>query len=753
MTKHFSIVGGLIALLALGASAYVCYQHWHRKPSNQLPASSDGPAVDVAAGALTADEIQRRVAEVFDRANHALARVEHESGGLLGGDAGVIVTSDGYTLYRGISWDGKRTFHLSDHRRVTGTVLGWSQEWGISLVKLDGPGPWPHIELAGSAGVKAGQCVITLGYPPVEAPQLFPQPLLNVEGVTGAAIGRWFVVRDEKTTRSRNAPAVFDLDGRLVGVGWLRYVGAGLGTIYMDAKVIRSLWNDLATGKNLDELRLRGSVRGDDTVPPVNKAMLPDVAKKATAATVQIRKHPKDRGFSGTIVSADGLIVTCAHGFQDFVMPGAKTIVCLPDGRDAAGVVVGYNHLCDVGLVQITDKGPWPYVEIGNSTRLRPGDQCLFAGYGPRDAFDRQPLMRWSSVATPWAAHWSHLLETDPKTPFVGGDSGGGVFDVNGRLVALHAGIGHGQRPHTNPRVELVRIHWDELHEPYEQSATSPLEAAGANHRHAAERTRGSVVEVLNGNLMVAQGTVVGRDGHILTLANVLPEAPTCRLPDGRVLPATVIKTSREHNLAILKIEATDLPVLEWSEADAPPVGALVALAVQAGQVATGFVSHPMVSIPAERGSLWAKVQNQPQGLEVADVSQVAGPSLLRKGDIILSIDDHPTPNRQAYLKLLQHEMGAPLPGDHVRIVVTRKGKKVKLRQVLGPPNWPRPDGQSPRCSGFASVYSVAVNSESALGGPVLDRTGRGIGVAIAWRARGWLLVLPAASVRAVVGA
>jgi serine protease Do len=767
MTKRFSIVGCLIALLALGGFRYLCYQHWHRKANSQPPAPGDRPALDITAGPLTADEIQLRVAAVFERASPALARIEDKNGRVF--DAGVIVTADGYMLYRAISGSEKPTFRLSDHRSATGTVLGRSQEWGISLVKLDGPGPWPHVELADSDGFKAGQCVITLGYSVPGSEQLFSQPLLDVKEVSEAAPHRWFVVRDEKTTRWRNAPAVFDLEGRLVGVGWLRYVYAGFGTIYTDAKVIRSLWNDLLASKNLDELRLRDPVRGEDTVPPMNKAIPPDVEKKAAAASVRIRMHPKDRGFSGTIVSADGLVVTCAHAFQDYEMPGTRTIVCLPDGQDAVAVVVGYNPLCDVGLVQITDKGPWPHVEMGNSVRLRPGDPCLFAGYGPQDFLDRQPLMRRSSVAAPPSAEWSHLLGTDSKVPFVGGDSGGGVFDVHGRLVALHEGIRHGETPHTNPRVELVRLHWDELHQWYEKPEASALEAAGADHRRAAEATRGTLVDMLDGKRIVAHGTVVGRDGRILTLANVLPEAPTCRLSDGRVLPATVVKTSREHNLAILKIEAADLPALEWSEADAPPIAALVALAAQVRPAATGFVSHPMVSIPAERGALWVQVQDQAHGLEVADVLQMAGPSLLRKGDIILSIRDHLTPNTEAYRKLWQRDKRALVAGDWVRVVVSREGKKVELRQMLSPPNWPRPEGESLRSAGFASVYGVAMNSESILGGafldrseamnsesmlggPVLDRTGRGIGIAIAWRARGWLLVVPAAVAKGVLG-
>jgi hypothetical protein len=71
---------------------------------------------------------------------------------------------------------------------------------------------------------------------------------------------------------------------------------------------------------------------------------------------------------------------------------------------------------------------------------------------------------------------------------------------------------------------------------------------------------------------------------------------------------------------------------------------------------------------------------------------------------------------------------------------------------VLPPQGLLRPEGQSPRCSGFARAYSVAVDAKSPLGGPVLDRAGHVVGVAIAWQTKGWLLVLPAATAQSVAG-
>ena len=87
------------------------------------------------------------------------------------------------------------------------------------------------------------------------------------------------------------------------------------------------------------------------------------------------------------------------------------------------------------------------------------------------------------------------------------------------------------------------------------------------------------------------------------------------------------------------------------------------------------------------------------------------------------------------YQKLIDPKEGEPvaIAGDQLRLVILREGKKIELRPLLGPRELPQPDGQSPRYSGFARAYNVTVDAKSPLGGPVIDRTGRVVGVAIAW--------------------
>jgi S1-C subfamily serine protease len=759
MAKCFGILEILVVLgfASLGCHYAYCQpiDYTDASTAKKPDAPGDGLAHKAPEEKLSAAEIERRVAAVYDRVGPSVLR---------GNQTGVVVTAEGHVLIPAVVGGSKLTFQLPDGRRATATTLGWSKECGIGLAKLDEPGPWPHVKLGGPAGVRAGQCIVTLGYLRFESPTLVRHPLLDVGWVTRGTPGIWFMTPQKSTVLAMDAAVVFDLDGNVAGVASSFYWENGM--VYTDAKVVQTLWADLAAGKNVDQVRLvspQHQVEGrPDSRDRAAINAIPQVAEqKATAATVRICRGPEDPGFSGVIVSEDGLVATCGH---TFALPGSKVIVCLPDGRDASGKVVGINPVCDIGLVRILDPGPWPRVEMGESIRLRSGDPCLSIGFGAVNRQDRQPRVRKSSVVARELDPWDHWLGTDPSVSLLPGDSGGGIFDADGRLVAIHRGVGGEVNgvtpPHTHARVELFRRHWDELHAPSDETTASPLATAKADLGRAADVVRRSVVEILDDQNPVALGTVVGRQALILTKASALPEAPRCRLFDGRVLPATVVRTDRAHDLATLKIPATDLPVAQWSNEANPRTGTMIAMAGYGGELAVGFVSHSPLSIPPDRGALWVTLRDSPMGLEVAELQkQPFGPSQLppspfHKGDVILTIDGHAITDLKGYSSLIEPEEGDPIAiaGDRLRVVVVREGKKVELRPLLGPQVLPRPDGQSPRYSGFPTAYSVAVDAKSPLGGPVLDRTGRVMGVAIAWRGRGWLLVVPAATAKTVAG-
>src|SRR3954471_22586881 len=83
-------------------------------------------------------------------------------------------------------------------------------------------------------------------------------------------------------------------------------------------------------------------------------------------------------GGSGVVVSKDGLIVSVAHVTQK---AGREVQITFPDGKRAKAKTLGNFETADASLLKITDKGPFPFVDMGKSTEVKPGQWCLAVGY------------------------------------------------------------------------------------------------------------------------------------------------------------------------------------------------------------------------------------------------------------------------------------------------------------------------------------------------------------------------------------
>lgn len=86
----------------------------------------------------------------------------------------------------------------------------------------------------------------------------------------------------------------------------------------------------------------------------------------------------------GTIIDADGTILTCAHVVSFFQASSyftkQKIGVTLQDGRMYEGTVVNIDRHSDIAIVKINSKTPLPTAKLGTSSQLRPGDWVLALG-------------------------------------------------------------------------------------------------------------------------------------------------------------------------------------------------------------------------------------------------------------------------------------------------------------------------------------------------------------------------------------
>jgi S1-C subfamily serine protease len=112
-------------------------------------------------------------------------------------------------------------------------------------------------------------------------------------------------------------------------------------------------------------------------------------------------------------------------------------------------------------------------------------------------------------------------------------------------------------------------------------------------------------------------GIVVRPDGYIVTNFHVVQDASRIRvaLPDGKSYDAQVVGLDIVTDLAILKIDAQNLPTATFGDSDALKVGDWVlalgnALALKGGPTVTlGIVSARGRTVNTERGQLYDMIQ------------------------------------------------------------------------------------------------------------------------------------------------
>jgi serine protease Do len=155
--------------------------------------------------------------------------------------------------------------------------------------------------------------------------------------------------------------------------------------------------------------------------------MLSDQVKKCTVG-VQVGAA----WGSGVIISKDGYVLTAAHVAGK---PNQPCKFTLADGKELIGTTLGLFRTLDAGLMKITEDGDYSYAEVGNSGKLREGQWCIAMGHPGGYQVERGVVLRLGRVL---------LAQDDAITTdctLVGGDSGGPLFDMDGRVIGINSRI------------------------------------------------------------------------------------------------------------------------------------------------------------------------------------------------------------------------------------------------------------------------------------------------------------------------
>jgi serine protease Do len=180
------------------------------------------------------------------------------------------------------------------------------------------------------------------------------------------------------------------------------------------------------------------------------------IAAKSAACTVSVQIGPAQG--CGVIITESGYILTAAHVAM---RPGKTARVTLSNGRMISAKTLGMNRRVDAGLMKI-DPGqngglPWPHATLGKSDHLTPGMWCVAAGHpGGYDA-SRGPVARVGRILRTRLG----AIETD--CALIGGDSGGPLFDIAGRLIAVHSRIGNDVTENLHVPIDFYGTSWEKM--------------------------------------------------------------------------------------------------------------------------------------------------------------------------------------------------------------------------------------------------------------------------------------------------
>ena len=365
---------------------------------------------------------------------------------------------------------------------------------------------------------------------------------------------------------------------------------------------------------------------------------------------------------SGFIVDPSGYVVTNNHVISggEGKSPVEAITVTLSDRREYKAKLIGRDTLSDLALLKI-DAKDLPYVRFGNSTAARVGDWVIAIG----NPFGLGGTVTAGIVSALHrnigAGQYDRYIQTDASINQ--GNSGGPLFDIDGNVIGINTAI-------FSPTGGNVGLGFAI---PAEQAAPviAQLRAGGGVKRGylgvgiqpmtadiaaglGLPKDRGEIVTQVTADgpaakAGVRQGDVVLRVANQdVTFDNTLSfivanSAVGARVPievlrDGKRLTLTAQVAQRPSEAVVRGTPDTDQAT--------PPAAPGVAPGAEAARQSLGITLQPLT--PEVRAEL--KLAPAVQGVVIAslDLNSDAAAQGLQRGDVILSINQHPTPTPAA---------------------------------------------------------------------------------------------------------
>ncbi len=271
-----------------------------------------------------------------------------------------------------------------------------------------------------------------------------------------------------------------------------------------------------------------------------------------------------------------------------------------------------------------------------------------------------------------------------------------------------------------------------------------------------------STVELRVNGTIKALGTVV-EPQYIVTKASELGDfnKVTMTTKSGQQIAAKVVAVVEDHDLALIKVDATDLvPIKLEAPKDIKP-GMWVATPMPSG---SGLAGYGVISVgrrSTTAGYLGVRLGPDEAGkVKVVSVDKEtpAGRAGIQADDVITAVNQVPMTDVQQ----LRDYLASQASGQHATVMIQRGDKSLNIEVVLAK----RPTEESARATyqntmggelsarrmDFKAVYQHdTVLSPAQIGGPIVDLKGHVVGINIARSGRVESLAVPADVIMALL--
>jgi serine protease Do len=280
-----------------------------------------------------------------------------------------------------------------------------------------------------------------------------------------------------------------------------------------------------------------------------------------------------------------------------------------------------------------------------------------------------------------------------------------------------------------------------------------------------------STVRVRSKGKDVAFGIVVDSAGLILTKASDLDGEIKVVFKNAKELEATLVGVQDAYDLALLKVDASDLTPIQWYPSKNAIVGQFVATVGTGGDaVAVGVVSvgtrklvlgdQPPKNLGTNTGYLGVRLEAAEGGAKVSEVNKAspAEKAGLKVGDVVFEADGHKVIDQESLVNAVQRHK----PKDEIELKIQRGDDRLTVKPVLdripkqfqGKTNPQETFGNalSNRRGGFPMILQHdTVLKPADCGGPLVDLDGRALGINIARAGRTETYAIPSENVLALL--